>query len=247
MNRKILCLLVAGLFSGGAFAADDFTGFHVGLDVGRASGDSRTTQTLGGNWSIESAALRNFVTNNAAADLGPSGTNYGLQFGYDHQFANDFVLGIEVDYSKLNLDEARQAALLPSGAGPSYAFSNRVDASHAYSVRPKFGYAFDQTMVYATAGWSRTSVDTGADLVSNGGYNKVGSASEKFSSTIWGVGVEHKFADNWSGRLEYLKTKGDDVTYTSTYRAGSTFPGYSENYHQDLDYHVIRLGVSYRF
>lgn len=247
MYKKLIVLAIAGLFSSTSFAADgDWTGFYIGGNVGSASGDSESAVTLGGNWSAESQALRDFITNNSAADQGPSGTSYGFQFGYDHQFDNNFVLGIEADYNKLNMDEVRQTAPIVSPIATTYAFGNTVDADHSYSIRPKFGYAFDNTMMYVTGGWSWTSVDFGSDLVSNGGYSKVGASSESFSSTVWGVGVEHKFGSNWSARLEYLQVNGDDSHYTTTFRNGN-FLTYSETFNQDFDYDTIRIGINYRF
>ncbi len=247
MYKKLIALAIAGLFSSTSFAADgDWTGFYIGGNIGSASGDSASRVTLGGSWSGESQATRDFITNNSAADQSPSGTSYGFQFGYDHQFDNNFVFGIEADYNKLNMDEVRQTAPIVSPIAVTYAFGNSVDADHSYSIRPKFGYAFDNTMVYVTGGWSWTSVDFGSDLVSSGGYSKVGRASENFSSTVWGVGVEHKFGSNWSGRLEYLRVNGGDVNYTTTFR-NANFPTYSESFHQDFDYDTIRIGINYRF
>ncbi len=247
MYKKLIVLAFASLFSNASFAADgDWTGFYIGGNIGSANGDSQSTVTLGGSWSGESQALRDFVTNNSAANQSPSGTSYGFQFGYDHQFDNNFVLGIEADYNKLNLDEVRQTGQLNSGAGPTYAFGNRINADHSYSLRPKFGYAFDSTMVYVTGGWSRTSADFGSDLLSSGNYSKVGASSANFSSTIWGVGVEHRFGGNWSARLEYLRVNADNTNYTTSFRNGN-FPTYSEAFNQDLDYHTIRIGVNYRF
>ncbi len=247
MYKKLIVLAFASLFSNYSFAADgDWTGFYIGGNIGSANGDSQSTATLGGSWSTESQALRDFVTNNSAANQSPSGTSYGFQFGYDHQFDNNFVLGIEADYNKLSLDEVRQTGQLTSSPGLTYAFGNRINADHSYSIRPKFGYAFDNTMVYVTGGWSRTSVDFGSDLLSSGNYSKVGASSENLSSTIWGVGVEHRFGGNWSARLEYLRVNGNDTNYATSFRNGN-FPTYSEAFHQDFDYHTIRIGVNYRF
>ena len=247
MYKKLMVVAFAGLFSSASFAADgDWTGFYIGGNVGSASGDSQSTVTLGGSWSTEPQALRDFVTNNSAADQSPSGTSYGFQFGYDHQFDNNFVLGIEADYNKLNMDEVRQTGQLTASPGLTYAFGNTIDADHSYSIRPKFGYAFDNTMVYVTGGWSWTSVDFGSDLLSSGNYSKVGASSENLSSTVWGLGVEHRFGGNWSARLEYLQVNGDDTNYTTTFRNGN-FPTYSETFNQDFDYDTIRIGINYRF
>jgi outer membrane immunogenic protein len=247
MYKKLLALALAGVFSGSAFAADDFTGFYVGGNVGSSNADSDTSVALGGTWSIESQGLRDSFTS-SFSDLSPSGTSYGVQLGYDFQFDNNFVLGIEFDYNQLGLDQARPASATNT-SGVIYNAITRVDADQMYSLRPKFGYAFENTMLYATAGWAWTSTDFSAEVLSSGNYSKAGAASETLSSVVWGAGVEHKFGNNWSLRLEYLNVNGDDTSYNTAYRAGSTFvtPAYLETINQDLDYDIIRIGVNYRF
>lgn len=249
MKMKLVAFAITALFSSASFAADgDWTSYYFGMNVGSANGNSDSVATLGGSWSVETQTLQDFVSDNSGASLDPSGTGYGLQFGYDHEFDNSFVLGVEFDYSMLNLDETRQTAQLsyPPSPALTYAFSNSVDADHAYSLRPKFGYAFDNTLIYVTAGWSWTSIDFGSDLLSSGNYSKVGSSSKTFSSNVWGAGVEHKFSDSWSMRLEYLKVSGGDTTYTTTFR-NANFPTYSETFNVDFDYDIVRVGVNYRF
>jgi opacity protein-like surface antigen len=53
--------------------------------------------------------------------------------------------------------------------------------------------------------------------------------------------------EKWSLRVEYLRTDLGDMTFDTGYRAGSTFPGYSENVRQDLTLQTVQLGVSYKF
>lgn len=250
MYKKILALALAGVFSGSAFAADDWTGFYVGGNIGSANGDSQTTVALGGQWSIESQAVQDTFSNSLSPNLSPDGTSYGIQMGYDYQFSNNFVLGIEFDYNQLGLDEVQAtSATPPSLPSLTYNAINRIDADEMFSLRPKFGYAFENTMLYATAGWAWTSYDFSAEVLSNGGYSKIGSNSDTLTSVVWGAGVEHKFGNNWSVRLEYLNVNGDDTSYNSVYRAGSSFvtPAYLETFNQDLDYDIIRVGVNYRF
>lgn len=244
-------MLVSGLFSGSALAAENnWTGFYLGGNLGYASGDADSNVTsLGGLWSGESQALRDYITSNSSANQNPSGVSFGFQAGYDHQFDNKFILGIEADYSELDMDESRQTAFIlsPIAFPTSFAFSNKVDVKHTLSLRPKLGYAFDNIVVYVTAGFAWTSAEFSSDLLGTNGYSKAGKTSKNLNSATWGVGVEHKFFDNISAKLEYLKINGNDTSYTTEYRAGSTFPGYSETFNVDLDYDVIRVGVNYRF
>jgi outer membrane immunogenic protein len=245
MKSLSLCLAFT-LFSSSALAAENsWTGFYAGGNLGYASGNSDSKVALGGLWSGESQALQEFVTNNSQDRQNPSGVSFGFQAGYDYQFNNKFIIGLEVDYNELDLDESRQTPLLD---GPvDFAFSNKVEVNHAFSLRPKIGYGFDNTLVYISAGVAWTSAEFSSDVISEFGYSKVGKKSKTISSLIWGVGVEHKFFDNISAKLEYLKINGDNTSYTTVDRPGNAFPGYSEKFNVDLDYDIIRAGINYRF
>jgi outer membrane immunogenic protein len=249
--KKLFLFIVVGLFSNSILAADNnWTGFYVGGNLGYASSEADSKiKSLGGDWSTQSPSLRDFIVDNSSANQDPSGVSFGFQAGYDHQFDNKFILGIEADYSELDLDESRQTALIlsPEAFPVSFAFSNKVELKHTLSLRPKLGYAFDNTIVYVTAGFAWTSAEISSDLVSTNGYNKVGKASKTLSSAIWGVGLEHKLFDNISAKLEYLKINGNDTNYTTKYRPDSTLPGFSETFNADFDYDVVRVGINYRF
>jgi outer membrane immunogenic protein len=244
--KHLYLFLVAGLLSFNALAEENsWTGFYVGGNLGYAKAESDSKITLGGLWSGETQALQDFFRNNSQDKQSPSGTGFGFQAGYDYQLENKVILGIEVDYTKLDLDESRQTPLLD---GPiDFAFSNKVEVNHSYSIRPKLGYAFDKTQLFVTAGYAWTSAEFSSDVISEFGYSKVGKKSKTLASAIWGIGLEHKFFDNISAKLEYLRINGDDASYTTLERPGNVFPGYTEKFKVDLDYDIIRAGINYRF
>lgn len=248
--KSLFLIFLLGLISFNVQANENsWTGFYLGGNLGYAKADSDSKVTLGGDWSGESQALQEFIINNSQDKHNPNGTSLGFQVGYDYQLSNKFVIGLELDYNKLNLDESRQTPLLD---GPiDFAFSNKVEVNHSFSLRPKFGYAFDKTQLYVTAGYAWTSAEFSSDVISEFGYSKAGKKSKTLTSSIWGIGVEHKFFENVSAKLEYLKISGDDTSYSAEYRPGSNFAPpadfYSERFKLDLDYDVIRAGINYRF
>lgn len=253
MHKRITILAAALLLGAGttASASSDWTGWHVGGHAGHGSGSSDVTMTLGGQWSSESQALRDHVTATGSTELDPSGAAYGLQFGYDHQFASGFVLGAELDYSALNIDDSRQTGLQPTPPFPSlsYDFGNSIELDSQWSLRGRFGVASGQHLFYATAGWVQIDAEATATMTSNGGYNKLGATSETLDGFEWGVGYEYAFGNQWSLRAEYLATDVDDFSFDTDYVPGSSFvtPAYLETIDQDLDFDVFRVGISYRF
>jgi outer membrane immunogenic protein len=245
-----LCVGSAAAFAANAASAD-WTGWHVGVHAGHASGDSDADVTLGGQWAIEPQSLRDHVTNTWSDDMEPSGAAYGLQFGYDHQFPSGFVLGAEIDYSHLGLDDSRSTGLqpVPTSPGLSYNFSNAVELDSQISARLRLGFASGRHLFYLTGGWTEVDVEAAAAVASNGGYLKAGGASESLDGAIWGAGYEFDFGNQWSLRAEYLMTDVDDLEFDTGYLPGSTFvsPAYTEHFRQDADFDVIRIGITYRF
>jgi len=252
MFKRLSILIAVSLVSTSAMAAGgDWTGWYVGGNVGHGSGESDTNVTLGGQWSAESAALRGEVVQQMSQELDPSGSAYGLQFGYNHEFASGFVLGAELDYTALNIDDSVTVGPRATTAFPSLSYTtvNGVEANDMISLRGKIGYAADRHLFYATAGWAQVDVDMAAGIVSNGGYAKLGGDSDRIDGTQYGLGYEFDFGNQWSARIEYLRTNLDDIRYTTAYLPGSTFvtPAYTETVNQDLDFDTVRIGVNFRF
>jgi outer membrane immunogenic protein len=246
-------LLVAGAacVAASPAAAQTWTGGYIGAHIGYGSGSSDANGALSGQWSTETQALRDEVTNYISDDLDPQGLIYGIQAGYDHQTAGNLVLGVEADFSLMDVDDDRVSPLTPTVAFPalSYAASNSVDAKHMYSLRAKGGIAMGNSLIFVDAGWAWVKSRYSAALSSNGGYAKAGADSKTTDGFIVGAGFEHRVASNVSLRLHYNYTDQGDVTFTNGYLPGSTFtsPVYTETYNQDLKLHLLKFGVNYRF
>lgn len=244
--------LALSLATPAAFATPgDWTGWYFGAHAGHGEGSSDATVTLGGQWSVESQALRDEVAAGWSTDLDPSGAAYGLQFGYDHQFANGFVLGAELDWSTLDLDDERTTGPQPTDVFPSlsYDFGNRIELDDRLALKGRFGYASGRHLFFATVGWVRVDATAYAAVESNGGYLKLGRGSDTLEGTEWGVGYEFDFGNQWSLRGEYLLTDLDSLRYDTQYVPGSTFtdPAYLESVRQDADFNTFRLALNYRF
>lgn len=252
MYRRLSLALASCLMATGAIAADGpWTGWHIGGHAGHAGSDSDARISLDGEWSIETQALRDHVVANWSDRLDDSGAAYGLQFGYDHQFANNFVLGLELDYSQLDLDQSRQTGLqaVPGVPALSYDFGNSFALDDRLSLRGRFGYGAGRHLFYATAGWVRVGAEATASVTSNGNYLKLGRASETLDGIEWGVGYEFDFGNRWSLRAEYLVADLDELRYDTAFLPGSSFdsPPYLETVDQDMDFDVFRIGLRYRF
>lgn len=141
----------------------------------------------------------------------PAGVAGGIQAGYAWQ-TGQFVFGVETD-------------LQLSGAEDTFAawqFSNPWFGT----MRGRAGYAFNNILVYGTAGFAYGSLH--ADVLG---------LTESHTAFGWtaGLGLELGLTQNWSVRAEYL--------YMDL--GGSNF-GLTGRSH-DFDSSVFRMGVNYRF
>lgn len=117
-----------------------------------------------------------------------NGEKLGLFLGYQHQFENNIVLGVESDF-QFNFNE------LPVQNGPAL---GEIDTDQAGSARLRVGYAFEDTLIYTTGGWTKTRFR----------YQSL-NQTPKIESTLdfegWtiGAGVEHALTQWVSARIEY--------------------------------------------
>jgi outer membrane immunogenic protein len=251
MRKLLATTLVAALAASGA-AAQDWSGFYVGANVGYGWGGSDAVVDVRDRWdTAEALALRQGVEALWSTDLSPSGIVYGGQFGYNHQFGGGWVIGLEGDYSKLETDDSRLLPLTatPFGPSPTYAPGNSVDGQHLVAAKAKLGFATPGWLFYATGGWAMARVEGTAEVTSNGGYSKFGSDSEWLSGWVYGAGIETKLAPNWSVRVEYLRGDFTDFEYQTVFRPGSTFtagpPFYNEVITQDFDLNLVRAAINF--
>jgi outer membrane immunogenic protein len=107
----------------------------------------------------------------------------GTFAGYNYQFENNFVLGLEGDFS-YNWNKATKA-------------STDFGTDWQGAIRARAGYALDDNaLLYGAAGWTVTR-----------GYLDPPGAVDKGHKTLngytLGLGVDYKFTDNIFARAEY--------------------------------------------
>jgi len=168
---------------------------------------------LGYNWSgpyfgINLGYLWGTVT---TLGMKPRGWAGGGQAGYNWQ-TGQVVFGGEAD-------------LQASGAEDTFApfkFSNPWFGT----VRGRAGYAFENVLLYATAG-----------LAYGGGRLEIPGLTETRTHLGWagGGGLEIGLTPNWSAKAEYLFIGLSDKTYVVS------------GINSGIDSHLVRAGVSFRF
>lgn len=254
MKKRVIIAAAACCFATPAFAEDgDWTGAYVGVSAGYNVSNSKSETTLSGNWSAETAGRRDFVIANSAAKQSVKDANYGVQAGFNAQIGESFVLGAEADFALLGGRNSYNRSVTYTPGAPTvptiYTFENRIDPKMSYAVKGKLGIAIDKTLIYATGGWGWTRAEVGADISSNANYKKASKLNHTFNGYVVGGGIEHKFAQNISARIDYTYTDQGSTTYQTSYVTGSAFqsPAYGETIRQDLKMHQVRVGMNFHF
>lgn len=164
----------------------------------------------------------------------PNGVKIGGFLGCNYQ-TGQFVFGIEGDSEWADL---KGSTTYPNTGLVDDYYESRT--RWQASLRPRIGYAFDRSLLYATGGVAFANVK----------HTYVCSVcplpnTESFTNTLtgWtlGAGFDYAFTGNWFGRLEYRYADFGKVTNIPTIPWG----GYSENH--SITEHAVRGGVAYKF
>jgi outer membrane immunogenic protein len=235
--RKSLALAIAAAgaatVSGSALA--QWAGPHVGLEGGGAWGQQSQSGGVflpspGPPGPPPSSSICTTCTADGSYNL--SGGLVGGTVGYDWQ-NGPYVFGLEGDGSWADISGSGTcgAPSLPHGCGGSVRALG--------TIRARLGYDFGNAspwggglLAYATGGWAIGDVHAWDSLFGNSGDTTA-------SGWTVGAGLEAKFAQNWSVKLEYLHVDlGDPAVFTA-------IPPNPE--HVSTRFDVVRVGISYYF
>jgi outer membrane immunogenic protein len=219
MTKFVLAGAVLALMGGAASAADlpayepapvvapvpsafTWTGFYLGAHAGYSWGEGEIN--LGAD---------------EDEDFDADGWLAGGFVGFNYQFANPLVVGIEADLEWTSID----------GDGSDAALGDfDADVNLQGSVRGRIGYAFDRVLPYLTAGFAAADVDADSDAF--------GDASDAEFGWTAGAGVDFAVTDKVFIRGEYRYTDLSDIDNDDD--GGEV---------QDLQSHNVRLGVGVLF
>ncbi|MFN4099205.1 MAG: outer membrane protein [Pararhodobacter sp.] len=174
-----------------AMASASWTGFYAGAALGYGS----TNYDLSGTYDDPP-----FSADLNLPDLGGQGGLFGLQAGYNHQFSDRMVLGLQLDGAVTGMKNSSSLSLTDGvdSINLSYDLSPRT----MYTLAGRIGYlATPDTMIYGLLGYTRASFRGELDATDIG----LGSASYSFSrnGVAVGMGIETRVARNTTLGVEY--------------------------------------------
>jgi outer membrane immunogenic protein len=171
----------------------------------------------------------------ASTTSGKTAAGYvaGAEAGYNWQGRfglEDYVLvGVEADIQGSTIEASNdQIVFAVVQTGNSF----RSSLDWFGTLRGRIGFAFSPVLFYGTAGLAAGSVRNSIDGVSNGDGISIGYAL--------GGGVEYRFSQEWSFKVEYLYINLGD-------NAPSNADEFRRTAGRDNEYDIVRFGLNYRF
>ena len=224
--KKLLLAIIALGAAAPALAADlgarpyapvyaaplyNWTGFYLGGHIGGAFSGSNNFNGL---------ALSDY----SARFLG------GVQAGADWQFAPNWVVGAEGQYSWLGKNNLN--AIFPAG------FVYNHDQRALASITGRIGYTWGPGLIYVKGGYAYSD---NRDTVTFAGA-PIAFALSSSHSNGWtvGGGLEYMFAPNWSAKAEYQYYDFG----SSRFIAPAALVPFG-SFHNDE--HTLKAGLNYRF
>ena len=213
-----------------------WTGFYIGAHLGGAWGTTEATATslsvppifTVGGFSVPIAQTQH------------NGFLGGIQGGYNWQFNNWAVFGVEAQFSWTDL-KGTSPCVLVLGCTTEHDWITTLAA--------RFGVTYDRLLLYVKGGVAWTKATYTASLNLDGLINASTSVSDTRSGWMFGTGLEYAFLGNWSAKIEYnyLDFRSKDYTFglgpfgddpPISIGIGVTIPE---------KVHLIKAGINYRF
>ncbi len=178
-----------------------------------------------------------------------SGFLGGGQIGCDYQFAPNWVIGIEGDFSGADIKGSGVDPFFPTTGKTFHAKTDWLATATGW-----VGWAWDRLLIYIKGGaaWAHDKYDAFepvadelVDCISPAPctYN----AAETRTGWTVGAGFEWAFWNNWSAKLEYdfYGFGNRDLSFPCTNGAGSCGLRGPVNIKQDIN--AVKFGINYRF
>jgi outer membrane immunogenic protein len=190
----------------------NWTGFYIGGHIGGAfSSNNNFNGLTTGN-------------NNNGRFLG------GVQVGGDYQFAPNWVLGIEGQYSWLANNNG--GVIFPG----AFVYTNNQRGLG--SVTGRIGYTWGPALLYVKGGYAFS--DNNENVTFGGAPIAFAFDSDHRNGYTVGAGVEYMFAQNWSAKVEYQYYNFGNSRFIAP-AALVPFGSFT------TDDHVVKAGLNYRF
>jgi outer membrane immunogenic protein len=230
-------LTTSAVFATGAALAQpapySWTGCYVGLNAGGMTGHI--------NQSLAVPPSVNTTFSSSGTDIGFIG---GGQAGCNWQSPQNWVLGFEGDF---NFAHARRSQNFAFFGSEDVVGSQETKLLWLSTVRARFGYAWNRSLLYATGGLAIGGVESSASAsVPTGPAQYFGSYSGTRVGWTIGGGFEQAITDMISARFEYLHFDLGEADYNVVRVSGTTALPATWLATAKVNGDIFRVGVNFK-
>jgi outer membrane immunogenic protein len=177
-----------------------------------------------------------------------SGFIAGGQIGYNYQFANNFVLGIETDLQWSDIKTSQQSMRL---SNQGQLISN-VDAVSGLTwfgtTRARLGYSLGRLAPYVTGGVAYGKIQNQGSPLLGSNSLVIGTTSQTNAGWALGAGADIAISENLSAKSEYLYVSMPTASGSvNGVMIPNAVPLYGSLGSNSFGNHIIRGGMNYRF
>lgn len=232
-------------------AAINWTGFYIGGQGGGGWGSSSSTQNAfffcpaGGVCAAPTPFSAPAFSTSSAGALG------GVTAGFNYQFKNPIIIGIEADWSAAAINGSgacnRAFAVGNFGGGATGTCSSNLQ--DFATITGRLGWAWERALFYVKGGGAFARYNDTITTIVAGIPGPAANFTNDRSGWTLGVGAEYAFSPGWSFKVEYqhMDFGIQNVTYpfvnVPPFAAGVFNTINSETQHVD----IVRAGINYRF
>ena len=247
-----------------------WTGLYAGANFGHAWGANGSLAALSTNLLDLTGA--GFGAASALGASGVAGTRLnglfaGGQIGYNWQFAEQFVVGVEADIQGAGVDGGGGLANVTTArlAPPAWAVTGaslQRNLEYIATLRGRLGYAATPTLLlYATGGVAHGRARAGIELeqsLTPSDFDDAAIEGERYRNLTGfavGGGLEAALGTNVSAKFEYLyynlgtlRLNNAQISPLAYFNAASTIDLLAATrLSTRFNGHLLRAGVNYRF
>ena len=242
-----------------------WTGFYIGANAGYGF-NSNSAAAYTPNDPNAFLSTCGFTGCPTSFPLSFKGGMAGGQIGYNYQFSERWLAGIEADYDFASLRGSGNSAfaLFSAGAGSATA-TTHINVDSFGSLRGRIGYLpINSLLIYGTGGLAFGRVSTSTSMVADGGNINSGfgffcdsasptcfNGSSTKTSVGWtaGGGAEIALTDHFTAKFEYTyvdlgRAKG--LAAVATNSLGFAPSSFAVDM-AAARFNVARMGVNYHF
>lgn len=197
----------------------NWSGFYIGVAGGYAFGGDTSIDPQGSDFDVDGGMVIPTI-------------------GYNYQFSNNVVLGVEGDIGFGDVDGKQERTVL----GIIDVFGS-ADLDYLATVRGRLGYSVGRFLPYVTGGLAFARIDVNTGLAGAEDDPVFFDKRTQYGYTVGG-GLEYAVTDNISIKGEYNYVDLGSDTYTRGARGI-----FDPETKQDVDFstHVVKFGINYRF